>query len=248
MLTPRTYREDGWLLYDASVPPTCPGDPETLLAWSGELPGGCRFGRDAMRGQLRVLAEVPASLASAEWERWVRAGFEAAACRLGAATAPAPEEASRGGDPSPDLAALCRETGWPFEERADGSLAADLGVQGAYLPAIVGRRGERVAAEVELVRLTGSRGPCRAAAVALLLRSNGAFRMARAVLREPGPLALLEVSLPRGAGSEEIGEALAALAVAAQRAALEARVLACDEPLARAYLERSGTYPPPRGT
>jgi len=61
------------------------------------------------------------------------------------------------------------------------------------------------------------------------------------------PRALLEACVPCDAGAGELGEAIAALAVAAQRAALEARLLASDESLARAYLERGGTFPPVRG-
>jgi hypothetical protein len=162
---------------------------------------------------------------------------------------PAPErEASFGFEAAapPDLAGLCREAGWPFEERSDGALAVDLGVQGVYLPALVESRSDRVAVEAELVRLPEAGGPCRAALAALLLRVNGVFRMTRAVLSEPEPLAMLEVWLPRAAGAPELGEALAALAVAARRSALEARLLVADEGVARAYLEcseRSGMAP-----
>jgi hypothetical protein len=102
---------------------------------------------------------------------------------------------------------------------------------------------DRIAVEVELVQMPDAEGPCRAALAALLLRVNAVFRMTRAVLRGPEPRALLEVCLPHGAGAEELGEAIAALAVATRRSALEARLLAVDERLARAYLDCSGTGP-----
>jgi hypothetical protein len=245
MLTPDVHRDEGWLLFGARVPETFPANGESLLRWSAELPGGCKFVRAAPRAPIWVRAEVPLAVESEERIASVRVGFAAAAFRLGASTAPRECEASArpaAGVP-PDLAGLCREAGWPFEKRSEGSLVVDLGVQNTYLPALVEARADRIAAEIELVRLPEAEGPCRTALAGLLLRANGVFRMTRAVVREPEPRALLEVCLPRCAGVEEIGEALAALAVAARRSALEARLLAADERLARAYLDCSGMGP-----
>jgi hypothetical protein len=242
VLTPELHREDGWLLYAALVPAQSPRDPEQLLAWSSALPGGCKFARGGARTELRVQAELPALAECAERVAGVEAGFAAAAARLGLGAAPAEHEAMLAFEPSPDLAALCREAGWPFEERADGSLAVDLFVPGAYLAALVEARADRVTVEAELVRLPDA-GASREALAALLLRVNGAFRMVRAVLA-PESRALLEVSLPLTANAAELGEAIAALAVAARHCALEARLVAIDAALARAFLERCGTIPP----
>jgi len=247
VLTPSVQRDDGWLLYSAPLPSPFPGDRERLLAWSGELAGGCKFACDVARPVLGVQAELPLAATSDARIAWVEAGFAQAAGHLGLAAAVAVHRAS----PSPavprELADLCGEACWPGEARADGSLAVDLGVPGAYVPGIVERREDRIAVEAELVEMPAAGGACRAALVAFLLRVNGAFRMTRAVVRGPGPRALLEACVPGDAGAEELGEAIAALAVAAQRTALEARLLAGDEPLARAYLERGGTFPPVRG-
>jgi len=253
VLTPSVRRDEGWLLYSAALPRPFPEDRERLLAWSGELAGNCKFGCDAAHAELRVQAELPLSVEADERVAWVEAGFAAAAERLGLATVVAVQGALLPMTVARELAELCDDAGWPGEKRADGSLAVDLGVQGAYVPATVERCGERIAVETELVGMPEVEGPCRAALVAFLLRVNGAFRMARAVVRGSEPRAFLEVWLPLAADAEELGEAIAALAVAAQRSALEARLLACDERLAAAYLERlgierSGTVPPVRGT
>jgi hypothetical protein len=267
-------REEGWLLYDAPVhagrPGACPGiDPERLLVWSGELSGGCKFAHAPERPLLRVRAELPAADPATERAAAVEAGFAAAAQRLGLANGAAAVAAERLGlgpdleaaqhrnasyepaahTPAPDLATLCREAGWPFEERTDGSLSVDLGVRGIYLVATVEPRGAGIALEAELATLPAPPGPCRSALLLLLLRANGAFRMARAVLRMPhGTLddardaaarVVLEVALPSMPGAGELSEAIAAIAVAAQRSALEARCVASDERLARAYLDWS---------
>ena len=253
VLTPALERDDGWLLYAARVPAAEPGEPATLLAWSGELPGNCKFARGAARAELFVQAELPRAVESFDRDAWVRGGFAAAAARLGLRGAPAPVECAPSGARPPELAALCRETGWPFDERADASVAVDLGVPETYLAARIGLRGEAIALEAELAAAPDARGPCLDALALLLLSTNRAFRMARAVLREPGPRALLEVRLPRDADASELGHALAALAVAAQRCAREARALAADAALAAAYLEssrigRSGAVPLGRWT
>jgi hypothetical protein len=244
LLTPTLRREDGWLLYSARVPKPCPAEHETLLAWSGELPGGCKFARGAAPAELHVSAELPALAECAERVAVVAAGFAAAAVRLGLGTGEALRETSLDFAPPPDLAALTREVGWPFEERADGTLAVDLTVPGAYVPALVEAHADRIAVEVEIARMPEPDGPCRAALAALLLRVNGAFRMVRAVQRAPESRALLEVSLPRTASPAGLAEALAALAVAARHCALEARLLAGDTAIARTFLDRSGMLPP----
>jgi porphobilinogen deaminase len=116
-------------------------------------------------------------------------------------------------------------------------------VPGAYLPALIEARGDRIAVEAELARMPEADGPCRTALAVLLLRVNGAFRLVRAVLA-PDSRALLEVSLSRPAGAAELGEALAALAVAARHVALEARLVASDAGIARAFLDLGGMLPP----
>ena len=243
MLTPTLHREAGWLLYAAPLPERLPGDREALLGWSATLPGGCKFACGA-GATLSVQAELPLLSECAERTTAIEAGYAAAAARLGLGAAPVPKATLLPSSEPPDLAALCREAGWPFEERAGGSLAVDVRIPGAYLPVLIEAHADRVAVEAEIVGLPDADGPCRAALVALLLRVNGAFRMVRAVVRGPEPRALLEVELPPSTDAGELGEAIAAVAVAARHCALEARLVATDEATAHAFLERSGILPP----
>jgi hypothetical protein len=244
VLTPTLQREDGWLLFTAEAPAAASRrcDPLRLLAWSGTLSGGCKFARSAAGAELSVHAELPAFAESPERVAAIEAGFAEAAARIGlAASAPAwPAEIPA--EPPQPLATLCREAGWPFEERADGSIAVDLGVPGAYVQALVDALADRIRIDAELADVPEAKGPCRTALAELLLRANGAFRMVRAVLGTASR-AVLEVALPPTAGAAELAEALAALAVAARGCALEARLVATDEALAQAFLERSGMSP-----
>lgn len=243
MLTIELHREDGWLRYTATLPELPAHDRERLLAASAALPGNCKAacGPDA---SLHVQADLPSAWESAERRAAIEAGFAAAAARLGLGATPTQPAAVLPSAPAPDLAALCREVGWPCEERPDGAVSVDLAVPGAYLPALIEARDGCVALESEIVALPAAGTAQRAALVALLLRANGAFRLARAVLRGPEPRAFLEVALPRACGAAELAEALAALAVAARGCAREAHLVAADEAIARVFLERSGMLPP----
>lgn len=242
MLTIELQRDDAWLRYGAMLPEPLAHDREGLLVWSGTLPGGCKVacGPDAA---LRLQADLPASWECAERTAAIEAGFAAAAARLGLDATPMQPAAVLPIAAPPDLAARCAESGWPYVERPEGAFVTDLGVPDAYLPALIEARADGIAlgAELAVVPAAGER---RAALVALLLRVNGAFRLARAVLRGPEPRALLEVVLPRTSGAAELGEALAALAVAARGCAREAQLVAADETIARVFLARSGMLPP----
>jgi hypothetical protein len=236
VLKPLLVREEGWLLYSAALPACAPADGAGLLA---PLPAGCKLAAGE-GAALEVRAELPEFCESTERNAAIEAGFGTAAARLGLGAAPAQHAAVLPFDAPPDLAALAREVGWPFEERAGGSLTVDLGVAGAYVAALVEAHAAGVTVSAEIAFVPEA-DPCRGALVALLLRVNAAYRLVCAVLR--GASARLEVELPAQPGAAELAEALAALAVAARACVLEARLLASDAALAHAFLERSGTSP-----
>lgn len=251
MIRPVTKREDGWLLFDAPLPKGVPmlRDIEVaaslLLGLNATLPAGCKF---ALVGaaDLRVRAELPelADRDAPARGAAVEAGFVTAIqeLRAGSTSKPSNREASNDAS-APELANLCREAGWAFEERPDGTLVVDLGVPGAYVPALVEARTSGFAVEAILIDALPASRARRVAIASLLLRANGAFRMARAVFRsvEAGSQAMLEASLPSDADAVEFGLALGAVAVAAQHCAVEARMLAEDDRLALAYTSRFPT-------
>lgn len=243
MLTPRLRRDEGWLLYDAPVPSGSSRCCEDLLAWSGALPGGCKFGAGAS-GAAVVLAEIPSGTAFAERCSAVESGFAVAAARLGLAAEPALAARALPAAQPLDLGASCREAAWPFEERADGSLVVDLGVPGGYVPGLIAAKGADVVVEADLTELPEAGSVRRRALAALLLRVNAAFRMVRAVLAPGGERAVLEARIPHQACAADLGVAISAVAVAARSCALEALLVAQDEDVARAFLERSGMFPP----
>ena len=146
----------------------------------------------------------------------------------------------------PDLASLCAEVGWPFEAREGGTVAVDLGIPGAYCPALIATRTDAVSIVLEIVALPEAPGIRRVALVEFLQRASRVFRIGRAVVAGSPPQAHLEVVLPRVPDADELGESLAALAVAARHCAREARLIAADEAIARLFLKRSGMLPLPK--
>jgi len=254
---PGQRRDATWMLFDAPLTPT-PAPPTagdgldaTLLAWSAQLEGGVKFSRPVGGSALHLRAELPLPEDAASDEDAqsgfgaVEAGFAAAARQLGidsphVGVSPPPESEGE----LPDMASLCAETGWPFDERAEGGVAIDLAVPGLCLPAHVEAREAGIFLQAELTEAPRSPRACREALAALLLGINAAHRMVRGVFRNDlgasgDARAWLEAWLPGNASSSQLGEAIASAAVAARHCALEARCLAGDERLARAFLARS---------
>ncbi len=250
MTSPAIQRDRGWISFDVAVPADAPGLPggeelaSNLLALSAFLASGCKY----------ALSEEPGLCVRAEWPEpggplskprtaSLEAGVAAAAHQLGVAVSGAPVVVTPlPHEPAPDLAGLCRDAGWPFDERSDGTLVVDLGVNGAYVAATVAACDSGIAIEAELVSPLPEPGLCRTALAAFLLRANGAFRMARAVFRAGtsdggAERAVLEAPLPADTTAAELGDALGALAVVAQHCAIEAQLIAADERIARAYCD-----------
>ncbi|MCR9096665.1 MAG: hypothetical protein NXI30_20775 [bacterium] len=229
-------REDGWVVRDGPLPNAAasrPGgsDLAELLVETSDAPGpDFKVVADGASG-LRLRAErhesdTPTTAGSLDF----RAGRE----HDGADAKSCPA--------SFDLEGLCREAGWPFEARSDGALVVDLGVRDAYVPAVVEARSSVLSVEAPLVSNLPGEGARRKAVAALLLRANGAFRMVCGRMRSCGERceALLEAKLPATANASELEVALGSVAIAARHCAIEARMLATDERVARAYLQISG--------
>jgi hypothetical protein len=216
----------------------------TLLALSASLPPGCKY---ALLGtsELRVRAEQPepAEPESAGRMADLETGFAVAAGQLGGAVAVRPGGTGDSTDvPVPDIATLCLESGWHFEQRSDGSLVIDLDVSGFYVSAVVEARVSGIAVEACIVPRLLDADVRRTAVATLLLRANAAFRMVRAVFRSVAEQsqALLEAPLPADASAAELSRALGAVAVAARHCSAEAQMLAADERLASAYMSHCG--------
>ena len=247
MLTPTLRREEGWLSFAARIATpiaaACAGDRGTgraaLLECSGRLPGNCKLAGTADQ-ELVVRAELPERFETPERVAAIELGFAAAAAHFGLGAEPPLRDAGLPFLAAPDLANLCAEAGWSFEQRDGGTLIVDLGVPGTYLAAQIAPGLESVSLTLEVVALPEADGLRRWALVEFLLRANGAFRMVRAVLAGSPPQARLEVVLPLVPAAEELGAAIAALAVAARHCALAARFVAADEKIARLMLYRSG--------
>jgi hypothetical protein len=192
VIRPVPKQEDGWLLFDAPLPNGGPllRDVEvvsaTLLGLNAALPAGCKYALVGV-SDLRVRAEQPASAEfdAPAWMAALEAGFAAASHQLsaGAAAKPCSLEASKDDAFAPELASLCREAGWAFEERSNGALVVDLGVRGTYVPALVEARGSGIAVEATIVVMLPAARGRRVALGSLLWRTKGAFRLARAFSR-----------------------------------------------------------------
>ena len=240
MSEPRIDRREGWLLFDAATASVAHRrDPGALLCGAARLVTPCKLAVGA-RGTLRVRAELRADAASPARVAAVEREFAAVADWLAGGALTVPDAlASDPGAPVPDLAALCADEGWPFDARAGGELAVDLGVRDAYFAARFSTHADRIELACEIVPAIAARGPCREAVAVLALAANAAFRMVRVVWRGDAlPGAWIEVPLPRDASDDELRHALRALGVAARHFAREARALAAHEPLARAFLSQ----------
>ncbi len=151
--------------------------------------------------------------------------------------------ASRDAVERADLARLCAESGWPYEQRSGESVSVDLEVSGrAFYQAIVSHQpSDRIRLRVDLVRggeVAGAEQHKLAVAV-LLLSVNGVVRMARGVIRQMDQRfsAGFEASLSRRPSLAEFVHALSALSIACDMCGREVEALMEDAELARSFLE-----------
>jgi hypothetical protein len=242
--------DDEWLLLDAPLHPAWPPwQAVELLADNARLPGGARFAVRAADGAVHVRAEVPidAGVDLARRVVDVCAGFAAAKTIVTRAPGAivAETDGGLGSDGADlDLPALCRETGWPFHERAPGRLVVDLDVgEGVRQAAVEAWPGGGVSVGVPIASaLADDDRPaspsCRDALALLLLRTCGTVRMARATAAPDGREARFEVAFASEPAVAELAHAFAALSVACRVTVREAAVLRHDDAVARLYLEQ----------
>ncbi len=142
-----------------------------------------------------------------------------------------------------DLAALCKETGWPLVQRAGDQVAVELDVAGCFCQALVQSRGQKgLHLGVDMARAPSSGVTSRHALNVMLLHACHFLRMARATARNADGATVYgwEVALDRAASVREAEHALAALSLACRLSAREVAMFQQDESLARRYLMLRG--------
>jgi hypothetical protein len=141
------------------------------------------------------------------------------------------------------LSRLCSDAGWEFTERSGGALVIGLDVPAGFHQATLqGSASGAVVLAAELHSVHPTPSPCQYALGVLLLRANGALRMARAAVgRSDAPAAArFEVVFGDPPCSRELAHGLSALSIACRLYAEEARLLQQDERIAQEYLRRWG--------
>ena len=212
-----------FLLLDAPAPAGFDLEqvPQWLL-WNATLPGAAKFALVPNPWQLRLRAELPVDDACIS-ERIAAAlqGFSAAAFLLRhkpvalGASAVSPAAASVPAS-APELRALLRENGWPFQERPDGAASVDLALRGGSCRVVLGMNSAGPRAAMELLRADSLTPASRLALPALLLSASGSLRMSRPfAIGADGQFACgFEVQLASVPTAVELEFALEALAVA----------------------------------
>jgi len=212
-----------FLLLDAPAPAGFDLEqvPQWLL-WNATLPGAAKFALVPNPWQLRLRAELPVDDACIS-ERIAAAlqGFSAAAFLLQhkpvalGASAVSPAAASVPAS-APELRALLRENGWPFQERPDGAASVDLALRGGSCRVVLGMNSAGPRAAMELLRADSLTPASRLALPALLLSASGSLRMSRPfAIGADGQFACgFEVQLASVPTAVELEFALEALAVA----------------------------------
>jgi hypothetical protein len=143
------------------------------------------------------------------------------------------------------LAALCRETGWTFSERASRVLMVNLEVPGQefYQAAFIDHRERGVRAVVDLAAWRDPTGWVGQGLGRLLLAAGRVVRLARPAVcarteaEEDGTVRLcFEVWLESPPSPSQLDHAFLSLSSAARICGREAEAFIRDETLARAYL------------
>ena len=144
---------------------------------------------------------------------------------------------------SPELAALCKGTGWPMAQRAADCLVFELDVAGSFYQAVArssGANGLRLAVDLGgEPELDGAR---RRALSVVLLHAAHCVRMARPTVRTLDGMTAYgwEVVLDHVGSVRDVEHALAALSVACRLCGREVLALEQDDCLARSYLALRG--------
>jgi hypothetical protein len=157
-------------------------------------------------------------------------------------------QAESGQCPAQNFAEICRESGWDCQERSSGELSIELEIPDGFNQATLAPTDTgHLRLFAQIVDEDSASEVSRAALAAMLARACGSFRMIRAAMaadseRAEARMELLWVTPPT---PYELSEGLCALSVAVRLCGEEARVLARDEAVARAYLVRREVAPEP---
>jgi len=245
--------EEDWLLIEAS--PAGGGRPTRLTAqrlrgllqWNGVLPGGVKFALADDPPGVLLLAEIPLD----DEQRGLQTRF-AEACtgfRQGAmlfAGKGPPEisdhHESPGQDANAPLTEICEETGWPFTQRADGCVAIQLDVAGAFHQTLAEQRADgRLRLSVNLDSPQPIASTSQLAVDVLLLTACRVVRLARATVAPVNDRTAYcwETTLGDAPNAFELEQALASLSVACRVSAREIRILE-DESIAQKHLAVRG--------
>lgn len=247
--------DDAWLCLSAPAPPDSAAASEELLACNAELRGGVKL---VWRGKRAALDTAPTETercdvsqgplwkgpADAEVQLCAEVPLDgtepmlrhrvAQAC-VGFAVALGVEiSVSDLAVDGPDLSATLLESGWPIEERPDGSFIVDLGIPDAFFQARIALGEGATGCAAELANVSEAHDVCRRAAALLLLRAAAVVRMVRPVLAEDGALRF-EVAWDGAPEIAEIHHALSALAVACRFFGREVDSILRSETVATRY-------------
>jgi hypothetical protein len=239
--------EGSWLVIEE--PPNAEGecmaveqvDMWNYLGRNAGLAGNAKF-TICEDGSIQVRAEIPlegipSEVVSLRIAEAVKGLIEAFQKPLEQSASIRP--CDNGGGDNMTLAHLCAEAGWPFIEREGDRLQVDLGPTD-FPQAVIERRPSGIAMRANFIAEEGAypeddRGN---ALGILLLRACRSLRLARAVACQESPRRNVgfEVIFAGTPHPREVGQGLAALAVACDLTWREVKALAKDAGLARAYL------------
>jgi hypothetical protein len=147
------------------------------------------------------------------------------------------------GELSAELAALCKEVGWPLAQRAANYVVFELDVPGSFYQAVARPRGPSgLQLGVDLASAPDVSGARQQALDVLLLHASHCVRTARATVRTASGVTAYgwEVLLDRVANSRELEYVLGALSVACRLSAREVSAFQQDDCLSRSYLKLRG--------
>jgi len=219
--------DDPFLLFDAPAPTASSSDQAPQwLRWNTTLAGNAKFALVPRPWHLSLRTEMPIdddANMSARIAETVRGLHQA--CQLLAAKGPSSADlltacttasADDSGHFEASLFALLRETGWSFQERADGAAAVELALRGGPCRVLMEENATGLRAAVEFLRVDSLAANSRLAIAALLLGVSGTLRLARpyAVDAEDQFTCGFEVRFAGATTAGELEHALEALAVA----------------------------------
>ena len=239
---------DGWFMVDlplgASRAPSHKRQWHMLTINAG-IDGAPKFAMSPDGRTAALRAEIPLAGGRTGQKRIaptcraMKAALDALASEAGdLAPTAAPEPTGQAQPPAEELGALCRQSGWAFDEARGGRVTVQLETRtGPYYATLSPRPDGGVDMGVDIGTAEGT---CRKALTPVLLKVCGMIRMVRAAIHQTDQRATVrfEVSLPGETTAAEIGQALAALSVACESCGREVRALQNTD-IAQAYLSLS---------